>query len=383
MQKVLKKNFIISSLIVLAALFFGCKSIPQEAYYSQDYITRYYAESEEDCSFIFEFINQSNKTLKLEGYIAQTKKLINQYDPDITGSLIFVEAGECITFKINADKLIKDFGRKYSIGINCFEKNWHWWQTINKGMKNNRFRVVVKNDLQEGGQLYNPPFKSADQFEIHEFSVDYENRTYMSYHITKTPDEYKNVFDTRVFYKNTSNNNGRVSNIYTCPCKETIQQMLENREFSIINVDGYKVLGLNIDPLDLNNYLEKDDQRCNFIYEIVNNASEKIAACNLLLDEEQKVLSLTNDIDLEPGQTYTYKYDLDTLEKIYGQKIQLCADITNAAENKWIRGWFVTMDHKNDKYTVVVSDGTQGRTLDIFDLWTGFTQELEKGIMIY
>ena len=288
-----------------------------------------------------------------------------------------------MTFKINADKLINDFSKKYSIGINCFEKNWHWWQTINKAMKNNRFRVVVKNDAVEGGQVYNPPFKSENKFVITESTVEYESRNYMAYLITETPDAYKSFFDMRVFYKNNSNNNGRVSNIFTCACKEIIQEHLDKGEFSIINLEGYKVLGLNYDPLDLNNYIANQNQSYNFIYEIVNNASEKIAACNLLLDEEQKVLSLTNDIDLEPGQTYTYKYNLDTLEKIYGQKIQLCADITSAAENKWIRGWVVTMDHKNDKYTVVVSDGTQGRTLDIFDLWTGFTQELEKGIMIY
>lgn len=383
MQKVLKTNFIISSLIVLAALFFGCKSIPQEAYYSQDYITRYYAESEEDCSFIFEFINQSNKTLKLEGYIAETKKLINQYDPDITGSLIFVEAGECITFKINADKLIKDFGRKYSIGINCFEKNWHWWQTINKDMKNNRFRVVVKNDLQEGGQLYNPPFKSADQFEIQEFAVDYENRTYMSYHITKTPDEYKNVFDTRIFYKNTSNNNGRVSNIYTCPCKETIQQMLENGEFSIINVDGYKVLGLNIDPLDLNNYIAKENEEYDFIYEIMNNSSVKIQVANVLFDEKSQILTLSNDVEIEPGKTFQFKYDLNTLKKIYGEKNTIGADLKQSEGTKWIRGWYNNFDHKNDKHTVVVSDGTDGRELDIIDVWTGFSNELERGMKIY
>ncbi len=382
MKKVIR-IFIISFFLIFAALLSACKSIPQEAFNSQDYITRYYSESEEDCSFIFEFINQSNKTLKLEGYISETKKLINQYNPDITSTLLFVEAGECITFKINADKLIKDFGRKYSIGINCFEKNWHWWQTINKDMKNNRVRVVVKNDLQEGGQIYNLSLKSDNRFEIQEISVDYENRTYMAYHIKETPDEYKNVFDTRIFYNNTSNNNSRVSNIYVCSCKDMIQEMLEKGEFSIINVEGYKVLGLNYDPLDLNNFVASENQKYNFIYEIVNNASEKIVISNLLLDEEQKILSLSNDIEIEPGQSFSNKYDLETLKKIYGQNIQLCADITRAAEYKWIRGWPVTMDHQNDKYTVVVSDGTQGRTLDIFDLWTGFPQELEKGIMIY
>ena len=381
----MKKLIINCILITLAILTIACKSVPQEAYYSQDYINKYYATSDEDCNFIFEFINQSNKPLKLEGYIAETKNIINYYDPLITSSVILVEAGECLTFKINADRLIKDFNKKYSIGINCFEKNWHWWQNINKGMKYNRFRVVVKNDLQEGGQVFNPSFKSKNKFEISEFSVEYEKRPYLSYLITETTDKYKNVFDSRVFYTNNSNNSGRVSNIFTCSCKEKIQELLDKEDFSIITLnDGTKALALNNDPLDLNAFISKENEDYDFIYEIVNNSSNKIVAANIVFNDEKysKVLSITNDIEIEPGKSYQIKYTLETLKKIYGEKSVLGIDVKKESDKQWIRGWANNFEHKNDKHIVVVSDGTQDRALDIFDLWKDFS-ELEKGIMIY
>ena len=379
----MKKVLILSSLFVLFISFIGCKSIPEEALYSQEYIFNYVTESDEDCSFIFEFINQSKRAMRLEGYIAETKKLINQYDPDITSSLIVVEAGECLTFKIDADKLIKDFGRKYSIGINCFDKNWHWWQNINKGMKNNRFRIVVKNDSQEGGQTYNPPFKGENKFKLPELNVEYENRNYKGYLIIDTPDEYKQFFDTRVFYTNTSNNNGRVSNIYTCACKDLIQEFLEKGEFSTINVEGFKLLGLKNDPLDLNNYVTKENEEYDFIYEIMNNSSMKIQVANVLFDEKSQILTLSNDVEIEPGKTFQFKYDLNTLKKIYGEKNTIGADLKQSEGTKWIRGWYNNFDHKNDKHTVVVSDGTDGRDLDIIDVWTDFSNELERGMKIY
>ena len=376
----MKKVLILSSLFLLSVFFTGCKSIPEEAYYSQEYIYNYYAESDEDCSFIFEFINQSNRPLKLEGYISETSKLINQYDPIITSELLVVEAGECLTFKINADKLIKDFSKKYSIGINCFEKNWHWWQTINKGMKNNRFRVVVKNDSQEGGQLYNPPFKSKDKFEFKEFSVEYENRNYMAYLITETPDEYKNVFDTRIFYTNNSNSYGRVSNIYACGCQEIIMEMLNKGAFSIKPVDGYKCLMLNDDPLDLNIYIAKDNY--DFIYEIINTTNDPIVFANIILDKTSNVLSLTDDITIEPTDRYQLTYNLKELEKIYGPESLLGIDFKKPDDKQWVRGFASDYNHINEKHTVVVSEGTQGRSVDSFDLWSDFP-ELEKGILIY
>ena len=381
----MKKLIINCILISLSILNIACKSVPQEAFTSPDYIQNYYAESDEDCNFIFEFINQSNKPLKLQGFVAETQKLINQYNPLITTSIILLDAGECITFKLNANKLIKDFNKNYSVGINCFEKQWSWWQNINKGMKYNRFRVVVRNDSQEGGQTFNLPFISKNKFEISEFSVEYEKKQYLAYLITETTDEYKSVFDLRVFYTNKSNNSGRVSNIFTCSCKDIIQEFLDKEDFSIITLnDGTKALALNNDPLDLNTYISKENEDYDFIYEIVNNSSEKIVAANIVFDDEKysNLLSLSNDIEIEPGKSYQIKYNLGTLKKIYGEKSVLGIDVKKASDKQWNRGWANNFDHKKDKHIVVVSDGTQDRALDIFDLWKDFS-ELEKGIMIY
>ncbi len=381
----MKKLIINCILISLAILNIACKSVPQEAFTSPDYIQNYYAASDEDCNFIFEFINQSNKPLKLQGFVSETKKLINQYDPLITTSIILVDAGECITFKINANILLKDFNKNYSVGLHCFEKQWSWWQNINKEMKYNRFRVLVTNDFQEGGQTFNLPFKSKNKFEINEISVEYENKPYLSYLITETTDDYKNVFDSRVFYTNNSNNNSRISNLFTCSCKELIQEYLDKGDFSIIKInDGFKVLALNNDPLDLNNYISKENEAYDFIYEIVNNSSDKIKAANIIFDDEKysHVLTLANDVEIEPGKSFQIKYNLETLKKIYGQNSILGLDVKKADDKQWLRGWANNFDHKNDKHTIVVSDGTGEQALDVFDLWKDFS-DFEKGVLVY
>ena len=385
-MKKVKKYLIRFTLAVLAVLLVSCKSLPKDVDFSSpDFLNKYFATSEKDCTYIFEFINQSNKALKVEPYIAETINLQNQYYPLVTYPITIVEAGECLTYKINADKLIKDFSKQYSIGLNCFEKNWHWWQTIEKQMKNRRCRIIVKNDSQEGGQFYNLSFKSRNQFAINEINVDYQNSKYISYVITETPEEYNKFFDTRVFFLNNSNNYARTSNIYTCSCKDLIQQLLEKGDFSTITLnDGSKALALNNDPLDLNNYILNENDNYDFIYEIVNNSSDKIIAAHILFNDEKlsKVISLSNDIEIEPGKSYQIKYNLETLKSIYGEKSVLGVDVKKISEQQWIRGWANNFDHKNDKHIVVVSDGTKDRALDIFDLWKDFS-ELEKGIMIY
>ena len=74
---------------------------------------------------------------------------------------------------------------------------------------------------------------------------------------------------------------------------------------------------------------------------------------------------------------------MDTLKKIYGEKTSIGLDIKRSQDKQWIRDWINTLDHKNDKHTVIISDGTQNRTLDIFDIWSGFPEDLKKGIKIY
>ncbi len=377
-----KKYLIKSTFAVLAVLLVSCKSLPQEDFSSPDSINKYFATSEQDCSYIFEFVNQSNKVLKVEPYIAETKNLINNYIPLATYPITVVEAGECLTYKINADKLIKDFSKNYSIGLNCFEKNWHWWQTIEKQMKNKRCRIIVKNDSREGGQFYNFKLEGHKKFAINEINVDYQNRNYAGYIITETPEEYKQFFDTRIFYENKSNNYARKSNIFTRSCKEMIQELLEKGDFHIDTLEGFKFLMLNNDPLDLNKYVSAENDSYDFIYEIVNNSDNKIRTANILLDEESKVLSLTNDVEIESGKSYQLKFNLENLKKIYGEKAVLELDVRKSEDSQWIRGWRTDLNHKGDKYIVVVNNGTQDRALDIFDLWKDFS-ELEKGIMIY
>ena len=372
----MKKFKFIIVLFLITVIFSSCKSVPKQDYYPQDYINQYYAESDEDCDFIMEFINQSNTSLKIVSYVALTKNMDNQYNPKFTSSIITIDAGESIDFKFNSDRLLKDYNNNYSVGINCFEKAWCWWYTIEKSMKYKRVRILVSNDTSESGKMLYPPFEAQNKFELKEFPVEYENKNYLAYLITETPDKYKSVYDLRVFYTNNSNSYGRVSNIYTCSCKDIIMDMLNKGEFSITPVDGYKCLMLNNDPLDLNNYIKEKDY--DFIYEVVNNSSDKIIFANILMGDNSQVLSLTNDFEIEPGQIFQFKYDLQTLRKIYGSNCQLCLDLKKSEEKQWIRGWENELDHFNEKHTVVVTDGTQGRIIDIFDLWTDFSIQTKK-----
>ena len=243
-------------------------------------------------------------------------------------------------------------------------------KTSIKQWKKNRFRVVVQNDSQEGGEVFNPPFKSKNEFVIKEFSVEYENRNYISYLITETPDEYKNVFDTRVFYQNNSNSYGRTSNLFTIGCEELIMDMLNRGDFEITFIEGYKKLILKNDPLDLNNFIAKEDY--DFVYEVVNNTSGNLVFANIITDEKSQILTLSNDFEIESGQIFQFKYDLKTLKKIYGPESKIGIDLKKSEEKQWIRGWENDYDHHYEKHTVVISDGTQGRLIDTFDLWTDF-----------
>ena len=105
----MKKIIINCIVLTLVSLFIGCKSVPKDVYLNSDYINKYYAASGEDCNFIFEFINQSNKSLKIVSYVAKTENMINQYNPDFVSSIISVEPGESFDFKFNSNKLLKDY----------------------------------------------------------------------------------------------------------------------------------------------------------------------------------------------------------------------------------------------------------------------------------
>ena len=62
--------------------------------------------------------------------------------------------------------------------------------------------------------------------------------------------------------------------------------------------------------------------------------------------------------------------------------VVLALDVKKVGDTKWIRGWANNFDHKNDKHTIVVSDGTAEQALDVFDLWKDFSN-FEKGVLVY
>ena len=134
----------------------------------------------------------------------------------------------------------------------------------------------------------------------------------------------------------------------------------------------------------MNNYISKENEAYDFIYEIVNNSSDKIKAANIIFDDEKysHVLTLANDVEIEPGKSFQIKYNLETLKKIYGQNSILGLDVKKADDIQWLRGWANNFDHKNDKHTIVVSDGTGEQALDVFDLWKDFS-DFEKGVLVY
>lgn len=381
MKNLFTKCVIILTFVFITFLSVACKSIPQADLNSPDFINRYYATSDDDCSLIFDFINQSNKTLKVSSFISEKENVQGKYNPATSSPIITVDAGECLSVKYNAKKLLKDFNNTYCVGINCFEKGWCWWQTITKDMKYKRIRIIVKDDTQEGGQMLYPPFKSQDRFDLKEITVEYENKSYPAYLITNTPDKYAGVYDTRIFYSNNSNNSSRISNIFNIPCKNIILDLLNKGDFTIAPIEGYKFLVLNKDPLDLNIYNQNEDY--DFIYEVVNNTSDNLLFANMLFDEDSNIIGFSNDIEIEQGQSYQFKYKMDTLKKVYGDNSLIGIDLKKSQDERWTRGWSNNFDHKNEKYTIVVSDGTQGRLVDVFYVWNDFPLQINDNVLIY
>lgn len=364
----MKKLSAIYAVLAAVTLLTGCTSVVEKDDVFEDDITKYFATSEKDTTFVLEFLNQSNKPLKIVAYVAETQNMINQYYPTLTSSDVVVEAGESYDFKFNVSKLIKNYTSDFSVGINCYEKEWHWWNTIEPEMKNSRVRIIVDNDQVEGGEMFFPSFEYQDKFFVSEFTVDYEGQKYMAYRLENMPEKYKSFFDTRIFSLARNKNYG---NIYDFSCKAKIEELLNAGEFTILDLDGYKVLMLNIEPTDLNNYLSPDDY--DFIYEIVNNSSDKIIFSNLIMDENSKLLSYTDDIELEKGQSYQFKYKLADLEKIYGKNSLIGMDVRKEEHTQWTRGWANPINHYNEKYTLVILDETENYYFDSFDLWSELT----------
>ena len=90
----MKKVYFALALSLLLGLFSACATTGNASDTSKNDITQYYAKSDDDCSFIFEFFNESEKDLHIVNYITENKKLNNQFVPLISSEDITLPAGE-------------------------------------------------------------------------------------------------------------------------------------------------------------------------------------------------------------------------------------------------------------------------------------------------
>ena len=242
-----KKIFYLTLSLVFTGLFIGCASTNFDSKNTKAELADYYAHSEEECTFAFEFFNRSTRALTIYAYIGDTKKMNKELSPVLKTQDILVQPGKSVIFNLNSDLLIKDFNKKYSFGLNCYEKNWHWWQETGKDMKNKRVRIIVDNDYNEGGRMLYPPFKYQNKFAVREVLTEYENKPYYMYYLTETNAECSFYYDTTVFYKKPDDG---TANIYAASCLSQIEEMLNKGDFIFIRVKGYDYIMLNSDPLN-------------------------------------------------------------------------------------------------------------------------------------
>ena len=87
------KKILTICILSILTLFIACKSVPQEALTTPDYIHNYYAESDEDCNCIFEFINQSNRQLQISLFIANQREYKKYFNPLLTDSIASGDLG--------------------------------------------------------------------------------------------------------------------------------------------------------------------------------------------------------------------------------------------------------------------------------------------------
>lgn len=366
----MKKVFSLLSLIILLTVFLSCTSVPKNDSESKKDFNYYLATSDKDCNLTFEFINQSTKPLNIVAFIAETTNLNKKFIPELTSEDYTVPAQDSLTFEFNANKILDDFDNTYSVGIQCYEKEWSWYQYVKYTMKYKRVRILVTNADKEGAQMLYPTFYYKDNFTVKETSTEYDNIVYKEYLLNEMPEDYKNLYETRILFRTRYN---QLASIYSCSCKDKIEELLNNRDFTIIMLEERRYILLNTDPLDVNNYIADEDY--DFIYEIANQSSEDIVLANIIMDENSIVLSYTDDVELKPGKTYQFKYQLNQLEKIYGSNSRIALDFKKINEKKWNRDWENNFNHKNQKHVIVITDGTSGNSLYSFDIWNALQQQ--------
>ena len=102
------------------------------------------------------------------------------------------------------------------------------------------------------------------------------------------------------------------------------------------------------------NELTQNEGGYDFIYEVVNNTSGKLTVAAYLKNaNDGKFVAKTENIAIEEGKTYQFKFNLDDVKNNYGKNLNLGCFFT--PEGKWrCNGWEGVA--KNKKHIVICQD---------------------------
>lgn len=105
---------------------------------------------------------------------------------------------------------------------------------------------------------------------------------------------------------------------------------------------------VNIGALNLN------EEDYDFIYEVVNNTSGKLIAAPYLKNSNTgKYVAKTENVTLEQGETYQFKFKLDDVKVAFGKSLSMGSFFT--PEGKWRCGGWEGVA-KNKKHIVICKD---------------------------
>ena len=114
--------------------------------------------------------------------------------------------------------------------------------------------------------------------------------------------------------------------------------------------------------------LNQSEEGYDFIYEVVNNTSGKLTASTYLKNNNDgKFVAKSENITIEQGDTYQFKFNLDSLKTTFGKNLNLGCFYT--PEGKWrCNGWEGVA--KNKKHTVICTDAAPDYCMEGENKWS-------------
>lgn len=136
-------------------------------------------------------------------------------------------------------------------------------------------------------------------------------------------------------------------------------------------------------PQTLTDFAENGSK--DFIYKIVNNTSGKLTVANYIRDVNMKTedfnlskIAVSEDVVIENGSSYEFKYNLNTLKNKYGTDKYIGCNFF--PEGKWrCSGWENSFDYVYNIHTVTVTDSENTKNcMDAVNSWQIIDKELSN-----